>query len=252
MLPILPRSKLQLKYLELPAPAGVAIISDTHGVGQELVALVSQIYKQYPLIEIISVGDLVDRGPYVGLCVKLMKSIGAYLVIGNHEDKMIRYAMGNNVRLGKGQQISIDQLSADDYKWFYEEGWSFIRIPRYNLAVVHGGFIPGIPLEKQDYKQVIRLREISVDKPHVMTRAPSDKIFAHWSDLWKGPERIVYGHSAWDEVQTTEWTYGIDTGCVYGRKLTAAIFTGDNQQPTFIQVPAKKKYWEEHLSHTDD
>jgi bis(5'-nucleosyl)-tetraphosphatase (symmetrical) len=70
-----------------------------------------------------------------------------------------------------------------------------------------------------------------------------------WQAAWKGPERIIYGHAAQrgdpriDLRDGVISTLGIDTGCVFGYKLTAAIFV-DGRDPEFAQVQARQQYYE--------
>ena len=53
------------------------------------------------------------------------------------------------------------------------------------------------------------------------SKAPGDHRF--WTNFWKGPERIIFGHSVLDRPLRTTWAVGVDTGAVYGRGLTALV-----------------------------
>jgi hypothetical protein len=70
-----------------------------------------------------------------------------------------------------------------------------------------------------------------------------------WYTRWAGPESVVYGHDVPDlkEPRITGTgkavCFGIDTGCVFGGHLTALVLDEDGLG-TFVQVPARRTYWE--------
>ena len=84
--------------------------------------------------------------------------------------------------------------------------------------VVHGGLVPGIPLEQQTRDHLLNLRSITAEG------RPSKRIDgAPWASLWQGPEHVVFGHDAVRGLQRHPFATGLDTGCVYGRELTALV-----------------------------
>lgn len=52
-------------------------------------------------------------------------------------------------------------------------------------------------------------------------KAPAD--FSFWTNFWRGPERLIFGHSVLDRPLVTQWAVGVDTGAVFGRGLTALV-----------------------------
>ena len=54
-------------------------------------------------------------------------------------------------------------------------------------------------------------------------RATDDQPQVPWASLWKGPQHVVFGHDASRKLQTWPCATGLDTGCCYGRQLTALI-----------------------------
>jgi hypothetical protein len=66
-----------------------------------------------------------------------------------------------------------------------------------------------------------------------------------WAKLYKGQLGfILFGHDAARELQMEEFAIGLDTGCLYGKKLTGVIFPGNK----LVQVPAKKMYKDPNVS----
>jgi hypothetical protein len=46
-----------------------------------------------------------------------------------------------------------------------------------------------------------------------------------WTELWDGPERVIFGHDAEKGLQVGKGFIGLDTGCVYGGKLRYVAVT---------------------------
>ncbi|RCH88694.1 hypothetical protein CU098_010411, partial [Rhizopus stolonifer] len=79
-----------------------------------------------------------------------------------------------------------------------------LDIPNLNARVVHGGLDPAIPnLVDNDPWSVMNMRKVYRASPLAHNNAT-----------------IYYGHDASLGVQVHGKTVGLDSGCVYGRKLT--------------------------------
>lgn len=96
--------------------------------------------------------------------------------------------------------------------------------------------MPGVPLSKQKPEHLLKLRSIRPDG------SPSER--AHegvpWASLWEGPPFVIFGHDAVRGLQQHKHALGLDTGCVYGNRLTAYIV----EEERLVSVPAKKAYAE--------
>ena len=101
-------------------------------------------------------------------------------------------------------------------------------------VVVHAGVVPGVPLEKQERDHLLNLRSM------VGGTAPTGRLLMRWpwAAAWRGPEHIVFGHDAVRGLQQYPLATGLDTGCVYGRELTALEFPARR----FYKVPARRRY----------
>ncbi len=70
-----------------------------------------------------------------------------------------------------------------------------------------------------------------------------------WGTRYAGPPHVVFGHNARAEPQLHPWATGLDTGCVYGGRLTALVLgegeimpRGDKVKGLLISVPAARRY----------
>jgi len=232
----------------------IAAISDVHGCVDELKSLYNALCY-LSLDAIWHVGDLLDRGPDSGGVVAFCRENGIQGVCGNHEHSILSriksQANKQNVIFNPAKDQTIAQLSEADIEYLKD-------LPRLhvfddlNTVLVHGGLWPVLPLWAQPFSihhlQLIHKHRYpdsrwwGYDKVHDRTEEQNTADGWHrWYTVHNGAQRIVYGHSVFREPMVVNNTYGIDTGCVYGGKLTAAIIS-DVEEVKFVQVPAKQAY----------
>ncbi|NIN67217.1 MAG: hypothetical protein GTO63_21460 [Anaerolineae bacterium] len=249
------------------------IIGDVHGCYDELITLLDR----YALDcdsrgnkrEIVFVGDLVDKGPKPHRCVELAKMLDAVVVKGNHEDNHIRYRGHERRRIETGKKNPMkrdDEFKKTHRKLissplglidFMEEFPLFYRIPEHRVVVVHGGLLPGpdglwLP-ENVDPKKITRVRNLKPRDDGTFSFANLKESMENpdlpfWTEEYNGRETVVYGHAPVKEVRmdstphATCW--GIDTGAVYGNKLSALLVPEfDVVSVDCPQYYAQKKYW---------
>ncbi len=255
---------------------GVLVIGDVHGCYDELEMLLEKGVKEnddIPFEAIIFVGDLVNKGPESARVIRKVRlTEGMFAVRGNHDDGAIAAAAGDWARRKKkkyswvleGEKLSADHnagenertvLSDEDLIWMSNLPYT-IRVPWLTLNVdsgttseiiiVHAGFVKDIEIEKQQVCDMLTLRElIEVDGKLQNTQKindnsrGSDKSEANpWAQMWSGPEHVIFGHDARRGLQLKKYATGLDSGCVYGGKLTGLILP----QRRLICVKAKKEY----------
>ena len=194
--------------------------------------------------KIIFVGDLVDRGPRTPEVIRLAKHAiedeQAFCVVGNHDDKLKRALMGKKVKIAHGLQESLDQFEQESEE-FRAEARNFLAslISHYvfdngGLTVAHAGikeeFIGrGAPSIKQFCMYGETTGEI--DEFGLPVRYP-------WAEDYRDNTLIVYGHTPIPEPEWINNTINIDTGCVFGGKLTALRYP----EKELVSVPARKVY----------
>ncbi|MCC9167119.1 metallophosphoesterase [Pontibacter harenae] len=220
------------------------IIGDVHGCFQELHALLHLLdFKvEYNEIEqrfqaklpqhqkLIFVGDLVDRGPdspaVLQLVMDLVEQGLAFCVLGNHDDKLYRKLKGRKVKVRHGLEVTMEQLQ-DRNKAFIDRVRNFIgKLPHHlvldddRLVVAHAG------LEERLHKKNTRAaRELSLYGP---TTGQLDQngfpVRLDWAADYAGEAVVVYGHTPVYEPRWRNNTINIDTGCVFGGRLTALSY----------------------------
>ena len=216
--------------------ARTLIVGDVHGCIDELEALLREC-RRGTEDALVFTGDLVAKGPDSRAVVRLASRLGARSVRGNHDEKVLRWfragARGRAaVALKPWHRQVVDTLGADE--WSYLAAMpAFLRLPEHGVIVVHAGLVPGRPLEEQREEDLLNLRSFTPDG------AASKRIEGGtpWALAWKGPETVVFGHDAIRGVQVLPLAIGLDSGCVYGGRLTALVLPGRR----LVSVPAKSQ-----------
>jgi diadenosine tetraphosphatase ApaH/serine/threonine PP2A family protein phosphatase len=211
-------------------------IGDVHGCLHELEDLLSACaYAQGE--RVILAGDLVAKGPDSLGVLKLARAIAAQGVRGNHDHAVLRWRETVLSQVTPERMthhfLVARQLSAEDWSVLLTLPL-FLRVPEFEAAVVHGGAVPGLPLEQQDPDLLMNMRTLRPDGTG--SRRPDEGVL--WGTRWHGPELIVFGHHAMAGLQRHKHALGLDTGCVYGGRLTAYVLPDDQ----LFSVPARSVY----------
>lgn len=213
-------------------------MGDVHGCYDELLTLIDKI-KLDKDDKLILSGDIVDRGPKRWECVQLAKQHNC--ILGNHEEKHLIYRNNPKIPMSEDHKKTADELTEEDYEYF-ESLPIYIKLPEYNAIVVHAGVLPDLPIENQPENILLHCQNICPPdrKHHWPSKSPPGYKF--WTNYWKGPERIIFGHTVLEKPLVTEYAVGVDTGCVFGHALTAVVLPDWE----IVSVPARKAY---HSSH---
>jgi protein phosphatase len=191
-------------------------------------------------------GDLVDRGPNIPDVLRIAMSMTAagiaYAVMGNHERKVLRWLGGRNVTVSHGLQHTIDQLANEDPPFcaavpkFLDDLGSHVWLDGGRLAVAHAGL-----------KEEMVGRGSSAVRAFALygeTTGEVDEfglpVRADWAANYRGATAVVYGHTPVLDAEWVNNTLCIDTGCVFGGKLTALRWP----EKELVDVPADRVWFE--------
>ncbi|HKP62148.1 MAG TPA: metallophosphoesterase family protein [Polyangiales bacterium] len=212
------------------------IIGDVHGCSRELEDLLDACAFSGG-DRLVFVGDLVAKGPDSRGVLALYRRLGAVSVRGNHDQAVLRWE-DPAARLAVPEKAPphlrlARELSDDD--WAVLQSLPlWLRLPEFQTLIVHGGVVPGLPLEEHDAELLMNMRTLRPDGTG--SRRPEDGVL--WGSRWPGPERVIFGHHATAGLQRHPFALGLDTGCVYGKELTAYVLPEER----LISVPARAQY----------
>jgi protein phosphatase len=243
------------------------IIGDVHGCYDELEELLEKLgygktdhNKDEPMKgpifshpqgrTVAFLGDIVDRGPRIVDCIKLvynMVKFGSGLCVpGNHDMKFVRKLKGRNVKIAYGLEntlAEIDALPAEIRDSFKQETLHFLEgltshyvLDHRRLVVAHAGI-----KRRMQGRSAAGVREFCL---YGETTGETDEfglpVRCNWAENYRGKSMVVYGHTPVPKVEWLNNTINIDTGCVFGGKLTALRYP----EREFVSVPARKVYTE--------
>jgi len=237
------------------------IIGDIHGCYDELYELLLKLGYKIDSIEegisnfglqvsppndrkIIFLGDLVDRGPDSPKVLKLVMSMvnsgTAYCVPGNHDLKLEKYLSGRQIQIKHGLEETIKQLGneSEEFRKTVKE-FLYGLISHYvfdngKLVVAHAGL-----KEEMQGRGSGAVRSFCL---YGETTGETDEfglpVRYNWAKEYRGKAKVVYGHTPVPESEWLNRTINIDTGCVFGGKLTALRYPEDE----LVFIKAKKVY----------
>jgi protein phosphatase len=238
------------------------IIGDIHGCYDELAALLTQLgyvpaktngdpTAQPAFIppagrKAVFLGDLTDRGPnspgVLRLVMDMVSQGLAYCVPGNHDIKLLRKLRGRDVQLTHGIAETLAQLDKEPPEFriqvakFLDALVSHYVFHEGRLVVAHAGM-----KEEMQGRGSGKVRDFALFGE---TTGEVDEfglpVRYNWAADYRGPAMVVYGHTPIPEPEWLNRTINIDTGCVFGGKLTALRYP----EKEITSVPAARVYYE--------
>ncbi|MFD8544235.1 polynucleotide kinase-phosphatase [Streptomyces sp. NPDC059649] len=236
------------------------IIGDIHGCRSELETLLGRL--GYALVRdglgravdaahpegrtAVFVGDLVDRGPdspgVLRLVMGMVAAGHALCVPGNHENKLGRYLKGRKVQHTHGLAETVEQLAKEDAA-FRDEVGTFLHGLVSHYVLDGGGLVvchAGLP-EKYHGRTSGRVRSFAL---YGDTTGETDEfglpVRYPWAEDYRGRAAVVYGHTPTPRATWLNNTLCLDTGCVFGGRMTALRWP----ERELVDVPAERVWYE--------
>ena len=239
------------------------VIGDIHGCYDELEKLLRELGHEDLLDpdisharegekpRIVFVGDIVDRGdkivPALRLVHRLCTRGHALTVVGNHDDRFLRWLSGRKVQIRHGLQESVDQfeeIARPERDRWREELIDFIKELPWALHLDGGRLIVAHAAwhaELHEESSPDRIRSYTMYGPTTGRTTPEgfpERI--DWAPSYEGPELVVFGHQVYDAPYWQDYAIGIDTGCVFGGALTALRYPSME----IVSVRSTRARWE--------
>ncbi|MFG3021455.1 polynucleotide kinase-phosphatase [Streptomyces sp. NPDC048254] len=226
------------------------IVGDIHGCASELESLLGKLgYADGVHPDgrtAVFVGDLVDRGPdspgVLRRVMSMVRSGNALCVPGNHENKYGRYLKGRKVQHTHGLAETIEQMEGESEEFtrqvreFIDGLVSHYVLDGGKLVVCHAG----LP-EKYHGRTSGRVRSHAL---YGDTTGETDEfglpVRYPWAEDYRGRAAVVYGHTPVPEASWLNNTICLDTGAVFGGKLTALRWP----ERELVDVPAERVWYE--------
>lgn len=231
------------------------VIGDVHGCCDELEELLdrlgyvrneSSIWSHPAGRKAIFVGDLVDRGPRIVDTLKTVMAMSragvALCVPGNHDIKLKRKLDGRDVAIAHGLDRTLEELEREtpefraDVQKFIDGLVSHYVFDEGRLVVAHAGM-----KEEMQGRGSAKVRDFALFGE---TTGETDEfglpVRYNWASEYRGRATVVYGHTPVPEPDWLNRTINIDTGCVFGGRLTALRWP----EKELVSVPAHRTYAE--------
>ncbi|MEE9612991.1 MAG: metallophosphoesterase [Desulfatiglandales bacterium] len=196
----------------------IFIVGDIHGCLEMLKRLMDKIDWRPDKDRLIFLGDYIDRGEdprgVVDFILALLKTSSLIQCLGgNHEEVFLNFLAGGDLRLLllNGGITTIQSYQLDDIKEgepaiptdhmaFFQNLLPWLELKDY--YVVHAGFRPGVDIQRQSFEDLMWIRE-----PFILSNYDFGK-------------RVIFGHTPFYEPLVADNKIGLDTGAVFGNKLT--------------------------------
>lgn len=241
------------------------IIGDIHGCFDELLLLLEKLgyqiktttsptekLPQYqvtnpPGRKLIFLGDLIDRGPKIVEVFHFVKHLvetgQALMVPGNHEKKLVRRMLGKEVQVSYGIQESLRQFQlhpperTQEFIQFVDSLVSHYVLDNGNLVVAHAGLKESMHGRSSSEVRSFAMYGENIKKEKIVP-TQHHRNSQSWAHEYRGKAKVVYGHTPVAEPTWLNQTISLDTGCVFGGKLSALRYP----EQEVVSVSAMKTY----------
>lgn len=233
-----------MKVLDLQAEDNtrIIVIGDIHGCYKTFLKLLKKCNYHEGRDILISVGDLINKGPDSKRVTEYFhqhrdEKHRVYAVLGNNEQRLLKPESYASKKIAFPHNLNYEEITFLKNLPLSIRFKSFFPTKKNDLVIVHAGLVPGVALENQRNLDMNHMRNIKFNDTEQRWIGLRKAIEGNaWITEWKGSEFVVFGHDGRRNLQVTRYALGLDTGCVYGRELSAAIFTTDRDNYEIVQI----------------
>ncbi|MDE0092325.1 MAG: metallophosphoesterase [Oligoflexia bacterium] len=216
------------------------IVGDVHGCFQEFSALLKKVNYKIETHRLILVGDIINRGPFSLKMLKWVKDNKIEMVRGNHEQAFL-----TGIETSQWASPLLKQLKEEMTKHVNQWVKWLSSLPFYieekGFVVVHAGLVPKEKPQYSDPHLLMNIRTWDGQGADIKNETNPP-----WYKFYKNKKLVVYGHWAKQGLQVRSNTIGLDSACVYGKKLSGVLLP----ERTIIQVSALQNYSSRFLKNS--
>ncbi len=200
-------------------------IGDVHGCALELEKIIEAFGFVRAKDVLYQTGDVINKGPEILRAVQLVEELGILTVRGNHEEHLLNMLKIPESEWTDKQRMRFAKLSPDEWKYIASvvSKWPYVRDTEHAL-LVHAGLEPGQTNVNEMNKKVLLSVRLWNNKP--------------WYEQVTWPKTVVFGHWARNGLVHRPGFIGLDSGCVYGKFLSAYC----PEENRFYKIPAAREY----------
>lgn len=241
MTPLIRRGDWTAAIRPLAERQAVAAIGDVHGQDDLFAALLDALLPDLQAARessLVQLGDLVDRGPGSVAALRRARAglpgVACVTLMGNHEDRMLSAILTEDphekamwLEFGGGETLAELGVADDRPDWRQAFAGALGRdvidwltqLPQLHrigdLAFVHAGIEPGLPLSEQSPRTLMWTR-----RPWLESRGPYDDGVA-----------VIHGHTPQPDVDLSHLhRINLDTGAFHTGVLSALLIVGDRMR----------------------
>ena len=210
------------------------IVGDVHGCLEEVKSLLKLVKWNAKRDRLIFIGDLINKGPFSYEVLKYVKKLKADVILGNHELNFLKAIDQNSLLSPLLEDLKIKmekEKSLDQWLSWIESFPLFIE--EEDFLAVHAGLAPHQHPSETSAHILTRIRTWDGEGRNL-----DQETHPPWFEFYRKEKLVIFGHWAKKGLIMRENAIGLDSGCVYGKELSALILP----ERKIFSVKAKKKY----------
>lgn len=214
--------------------AQTLLVGDVHGCVEELMLLLERAKQTSHIDKVILLGDLINKGPYSFEVLTLAKKENFICLMGNHELNFLnKFANNNHAALSPELKLMVTEMGPriNDWVAYIQQFLPYFETDTF--FAVHAGIRPDMPPHQTRIDELCNIRRWDGKGNDLQSEH-----LPPWYYFYKELKPIIFGHWAKQGLIIKNNIIGLDSGCVYGKKLSAVLMPSRQ----LLQVDAKRVY----------